>query len=91
MQIDYIPGTILGILWTTASYSRTEKDIQLTNKDKSEVKKVRDFLAHFGFEYTIYGGSEIKRENKKNEYKYNYYRLKIYNRYLVHLLRNRYR
>ena len=51
----------------------------------------REFLAVFGFEYTIYGSNEIKRESTDMEYKYNYYRLKIYNRYVINLLRNRYR
>jgi len=82
-----IPGRILGIFWTTASWSFIEKSVQITNQDFEIVKEVQSCLAKLGFEYTIYQGPE---ENKRPGYEYNYYRMKIYNYYVISELRNRY-
>jgi hypothetical protein len=82
-----IPGRILGIFWTTASWSSTEKSIQITNKDYEIVKKVQSYLSEINFEYTIYQGPT---ENKRPGYEYDYYRMKIYNSDFIDLLRNEY-
>lgn len=82
-----IPGRILGIFWTTASWSSVEKSAQITNQDYDLIKEVQIYLAKLGFEYTIYQGPE---ENKRPGYEYDYYRMKIYNYYVISELRNRY-
>ena len=51
-----LTGRILGILWTTASWSSTEESIQVTNQNYEIVKEIQSFLAKLGFEYTIYQG-----------------------------------
>lgn len=82
-----IPGRILGIFWTTASWSSVENSVQLTNQNYKIVKEVQNYLSKLGFEYTIYQGPE---ENKRPGYKYDYYRIKIYNYYVISELRSRY-
>lgn len=82
-----IPGRILGIFWTTASWSSTEQAIQITNQNYEIVKEAQDFLSELGFEYSIYQGPT---EEKRPGYEYDYYRMKIYSREIVELLRGKY-
>lgn len=82
-----IPGRILGIFWTTASWSSTEETIQVTNKNYEIVKEVQTYLSKLGFEYSIYQGPI---EEKRPGYEYDYYRMKIRNYYVISELRNRY-
>jgi intein/homing endonuclease len=82
-----ITGRILGIFWTTASWSSTEETIQITNKDYEIVKEVQSYLAKLGFEYTIFQGPT---ENKRPGYEYDYYRMKIRNYYIISELRKKY-
>lgn len=82
-----IPGRILGIFWTTASWSSTEENIQITNKDYEIVKEVQSHFKKLGFEYTIFQGST---DNKRLGYEYYYYRIKIYNYYVISELRSKY-
>ena len=82
-----LTGRILGILWTTASWLSTEESIQVTNQNYEIAKEIQSFLAKLGFEYTIYQGPT---ENKRPGYKYDYYRMKVYNKNFIELLRNNY-
>jgi len=83
----FLPGRILGIFWTTASWSSTEKNIQLSNKNYSIIKEVQNYLAKLGFKYTIY---QSPTEEKRPGYKYSCYKMKIYNYYIIHQLREKY-
>lgn len=84
-----IPGRILGILWTTASWSSSgDEGVQITNQNHEIVKEVQNYFFELGYEYTIFQGPT---ENKRPGYKYDYYRMKIYNHYIISELRNCYR
>ncbi|MFW6265038.1 MAG: hypothetical protein ACOC3B_02925, partial [Bacillota bacterium] len=65
---------------------RKEPTIQLTNKDKNILIEVNEFLNQQGMDYSIYSGEDGKRP----EYDYKYYRMKIYNREFIKLLRKKY-
>jgi|GEM_PF-2247515 hypothetical protein len=82
-----IPGRILGIFWTTASWSSVENSVQITNQNYEIVNEVQNYLAKLGFEYTIYQGPA---DEKRPGYEYDYYRMKIYNKDFIHLLRKKY-
>jgi len=82
-----LTGRILGILWTTASWSSTEESIQVTNQNYEIVKEVQSYLAELGFEYTIFQGQTDK---KRPGYEYDYYRMKVYKKEFIDLLRNKY-
>jgi len=90
MEINHIPGRILAILWTTASWSNSEEFILITNSNRELLVQIKKFLTIFGFNYSIYSSEEIKRKDSKNEYNYTYFRLKIYNDYIINILRNKY-
>ena len=87
MKIDIIPGRILGIFWTTASWVSSNNCIQITNKERKLLEEVKKFLDIHNFKYTIY---HSKKEQKRDNYEYDYYRMKIYSDYIVDLLRNKY-
>ncbi|AZO96114.1 hypothetical protein [Halocella sp. SP3-1] len=84
----YIPGRILGILWTTASWSSTENIIILTNCTKDILVEVSNFLIECKINYTIYRASP---EKKRPDYEYDYYRMKISNQKFIELLREQYK
>lgn len=83
-----LPGRILGIFWTTSSWSSTEENIQLSNKNHEIIREVQAYLKKLGFEYTIY---KSPTEEKRPGYKYDYYKMKIYNYYVISQLREKYK
>jgi hypothetical protein len=85
-----IPGRILGIFWTTASWvsSQKEQPIQVSNKDRGLLEEVNSWIKDkYNTKYSIYH-SPI--EEKRPGYEYNYYRMKIYNPDIINLLREKY-
>ena len=87
MKDIIIPGRILGTFWTTASWSDSEKTIYITNKEKSQLLAAWNYLASLSIEYTIYQGPT---DEKRPGYDYEYYRMKIYNKEFIKLLRQKY-
>ncbi|MFW6009274.1 MAG: LAGLIDADG family homing endonuclease [archaeon] len=80
MEIKKVPGNILGIFWTTASWVPSDENngsISITNEDENILKEIKNFLLKYEINYSYYNGPPDKK-NRKN-YKYEYYRMKIYN------------
>ena len=41
-----IPGDILGIFWTIASWVESEESISVKNMDKAKIEKIQKFVAN---------------------------------------------